>query len=211
MVDIAKGNSAAYGAIRRHSEGNLAACAQCQHGTHDLGDDVTRAPHDDRIANQHPFSTDFVCIVKGRIGDRDATHKFRLQPCHRGKCTSAAHLDVNPQQPGAGFFGGEFVCDGKPGRAGIPAKLVLQGNVVDLEDHAVDIKGQRRSRFTETSKRLMNTLQAVDELAGAAYLKSKRFDLSELGCLVRLQSETLADTKSICQKTKSAAGGDFRV
>src|SRR5690606_6252949 len=107
--------------------------------SHHLGDDISSAAHDNRVAHTNTETFDLVLVVEGGIAHGDTADKYRLQASHRGHHTGAPHLEFHPQQPGGHLLGGKLAGDGPARRPGDKTQALLQAEVVHLVDDTVDI------------------------------------------------------------------------
>ena len=116
----------------------------------DLRDHVTGAVDLDPVADADVLAApdlvplgvaagDVVLVVERGVGDDDATHRDGGEPGDGGEGAGAADLDVDGFEPGPGKLCRELVGDGPAGSGGPEAETGLEGEVVDLVDHAVDV------------------------------------------------------------------------
>ena len=105
----------------------------------DLRNDVARALHHDRVADAHVLAGDLVLVVQGGVGDDDAADRDGLELGDRGQRAGAPDLDLDRLEHGRRPLGGELVRD-RPARAARDeAEPLLQREIVDLVDDAVDV------------------------------------------------------------------------
>ncbi len=116
---------------------------------HHLRNHVTGTPDDHRVADHQPQPRHFVHVVQRGIGDHDACHLDRLEACDRRDGAGTTHLELDIQQFGELFHGGEFVGNRPARLTGAEAKFALRCQVVDLEHHAVDLVSQRQAPLTD--------------------------------------------------------------
>ncbi len=112
------------------------------HRSHHLGDDVARLAHHDQIARTDVLRRDLVLVVQRRHPDGRATHEdgFEAGEGRRPAGATDGHHDV--EQSRGAFLGREFEGDGPArGTRGGP-QYPVQGEVVHLGHHAVDLVGQ---------------------------------------------------------------------
>ena len=130
---------AAHRAMARHGE--LKRFSQplfCQHTDH-FRDHIASPAHDHGIAHPHVLAAGLVFVVQGRIGHGDAAHKHRRQLGHRREFSSTSDLHINRQHCGQLLLGRIFVRHRPAWFAGHKAQLALQGQAVDLVDHAINV------------------------------------------------------------------------
>jgi hypothetical protein len=109
-----------------------------EHRSDDLGDDLAGSSDDDPIAGTHVLLPHLVLVVQRRGGDRDSPDEHRLEAgeWRRRPCGTDGHLDV--EQRGHLLLGGQLVRDGPARCPGRGPELALVGEIVDLDDDAVE-------------------------------------------------------------------------
>ena len=128
--------------------GGGAALAQVDIGN--FGDHIARAVDLHPIADADIFSLadrvalritarDIIFIVQRGVGYHDTAHGHRHQTRDRRDCPGATDLQVNRQQPGPGQFRREFMRNRPAGGGRAKPEPFLQGQVVDLVDHAINV------------------------------------------------------------------------
>ena len=113
------------------------------HHRHHLGNHVTGAADDHRIADHQPQPCHFIHVVQGGVGHRNAGHLYRLQTRHRRDSAGTANLKLHVEQLGQLFHGRKLVSNRPARLAGAEAQLTLIAQIIDLEHHAIDLVGQR--------------------------------------------------------------------
>ncbi len=108
----------------------------------DLGNHVARAAHDDRVADAHVETRNLVGVVQRRVGHGDAADEHGLELRRRRRRARAADVDDDVLDGRRLFLRGELVRDRPARRAPDEAEFALQGEIVDLVDHAVDVERQ---------------------------------------------------------------------
>ena len=82
--------------------------------------------------------------MQSGVGHNNAAHCHRFQPRDRRQRAGAANLNVDGVQAGCCLLCGEFVRN-RPARAARDeTEAPLQGKIIHLVDHAVDVIGQAR-------------------------------------------------------------------
>ena len=81
------------------------------------------------------------------IAHRNTTDKYRRQTRHRSQGASATHLKLHIQQLGHFFLSGKLPGNGPARGFGDKAQSLLQGQIIDLIDDAVDIVAELISAF----------------------------------------------------------------
>ena len=109
------------------------------HHADDLRDHVAGALHDHLVADAHVLARDLVLVVQRGVRDHDAADGDRLQLGDRRQRAGAADLDRDVVERGDRLLGRELVRDRPARRAADETEAVLQREVVDLVDHAVDV------------------------------------------------------------------------
>ena len=111
----------------------------------DLGDDVPALLNDHGVADAQFFITDFVFVVEGGPADRRSGKEHRFELGDRGHHAGAADLEPDVREARHGPLRGELAGDGPAGAFHRGPEFAVQPDGVHLDDHAVDIVGQRRS------------------------------------------------------------------
>ena len=116
-----------------------------EHDFENLRDDVAGALHDDGVADAHAEPRDLVLVVQRRVGDDDAADGDGLQFGDRRQRAGAPDLDLDRVDDRRRALGGELVRGGPARAARDEAEPLLQREVVDLVDDAVDVVAERRA------------------------------------------------------------------
>ena len=74
--------------------------------------------------------------------DHDAADLDRGKDGHRGDGAGTTDLKLDINDGGDRLTGGEFESDGPAGGTALFAEIALQSQVIDLDDHAVDLVGE---------------------------------------------------------------------
>ena len=111
------------------------------HGQH-LGNDLSRLAHQNRVSNAYILFRNKILVVEGGAGDCGACQAHRLQHCPGGEHPGAAHLDHDVQHPGGLHLRGILIGRRPAGKFCGAAQQLPLGQVVDLDDRAVDVKGE---------------------------------------------------------------------
>ena len=129
----------------------VAGGAVSQRRTHDLRYDVAGPLHDHVVARPDVFAMDVVLVMQGGSFDRDPADLDRFEDGERREHAGAAHVDLDAVQARDG--GGRRELEGdRPARVvGDLAEVALQGDVVDLHDHAVDVVVDLPRRSTQAA------------------------------------------------------------
>ena len=108
-------------------------------GPHHLGNHLAGPAHDDGVAGTHVLGRHLVLVVERGSPHRHPAHEHWLQPGEGGRLARRAdrHLDV--EQLGGPLLGRELVGDRPAGRLGVHAQPGLGRQVVDLDNHAVEL------------------------------------------------------------------------
>ena len=122
-----------------HDEGPLGAVAKLHDRPEHLGNDVSRLADDDGVADQDALRLDDVLVVERRLPHDAARHARRLHDGERGRPAGAADRDDDVEQLRVDLLGRVLVGDRPARRAARGAQLVVQRELVDLDDHAVDL------------------------------------------------------------------------
>lgn len=150
-------------ALGRHHEGaGLAFDAQVHDRPEDLGDDVTGLADHDRVPDEDVLGLDDLLVVQRGELDLRARHRDRLDLGVRRDPAGAAdaHLDVD--ELGVDLFWRVLVGDGPAGCARRRAETSLQTDLVELDDHAVDLVRHRVTVFAVVGDELPYAVEVVD-------------------------------------------------
>ena len=127
------------GTLGGHHEGPLGAVAGVLDGGDDLGDDVAGLAQDHEVADEDALAGDLLGVVQGRARDVGSGDQHGIHDAVGGDPAGAPHLDADIEQARVDLLGRELV-GGRPagGPRGGP-QGALEGQVVDLDDDAVDL------------------------------------------------------------------------
>ena len=110
-----------------------------------LGNHIACTTNHDFIANAQTKTGDFIRIMQRGITHQHACDMYRLQPRNRGNCPRTSHLKFDVTNKRHLLLGREFESHRPTRRASNETKLFLERQGIDLNDHAIDIKAQRRA------------------------------------------------------------------
>ena len=116
----------------------LVAGAKADDGPDDLRDDVAGALDDDGVADADVLAMDVVFVVERREADGGAADVHGLEDGVGVEAAGAADVDADVEELRRRLDGRELVGDGPARLASDEAKALLEGEVVDLDDDAVD-------------------------------------------------------------------------
>ena len=128
-----------------------------------LRDYVTGALDYNRIANADVFAPDFVFIMQRGVRNDDTADIYRFQVGYRCQGTGPPDLDADVVDSGDGLFGREFVGDCPTRRPSQKAQAFLQGNGVNLVNHAVNVIRKRSAQFHNAGKALFDFVKRFAE------------------------------------------------
>ena len=163
LVDLAQRRRAAARADMRKLIGLRAVRPLLRHHFDDLRNDVAGALHDDRIADANILARDLVFIVQRGVLHDDAADRHRLEPRDRRQRAGAADLNLDVAQNCRRAFGRELMRDGPARRARDEAEPLLQRDIVDLVDDAVDVIAERRALRFDRAVMRQHVLRALAE------------------------------------------------
>ena len=109
-----------------------------------MRDHVAGALHQNRVADAHVLALDLVLVVQGGVGDDDAADGHRLELGDRRQRARAADVDLDRLDDRRRLLGRELVRDRPARRARDEAEPLLQREIIDLVDDAVDVVAERR-------------------------------------------------------------------
>ena len=136
-----------------------------RHRAHHLGDHVAGLAHHHRVAGPHVLGPHLVLVVEGGQRHGGAADEDRLQHGERGGLAGPTDRDRDVLQRGGPLLGRELVGDGPPRGPGRGAELALQGQVVDLDHHAVDLVVELVTVLLPPAAEGQRLVEAVDHLA----------------------------------------------
>ena len=110
-----------------------------QHRPDHLGDDVARLAHHHGVTGTDVFQADLVLVVQGGEPDGRSSHEHRLEHGERRGPAGPPDRHHDAQQLGGPFLGRELEGDGPTRRPRCRPQPALQFQVVDLDDHTVDL------------------------------------------------------------------------
>ncbi len=142
LVRKARDRRTALRTLRGQCERERAVRPLLRDDAHDLRYHVSRPPHDHRVADADVLAAHLVLVVQRGVGHRHAADEHGLEPCHRRDRAGAPDLDVDADHLGCHFLGGELVRDREARRPRHETEPLLQREVVELVDDAVDLEGQ---------------------------------------------------------------------
>ncbi len=117
----------------------LLAGAGRHHRPHHLGDHVPCPSDHHQVADAQVLAADLVFVVQGGVGDDRATHLHRLQHRVRSGGPGPPDVDLDVQETGGAFLGGELVGDRPAGSPGGESELLLVSERIDLHHHPVGL------------------------------------------------------------------------
>ena len=113
-----------------------------EHRPHHLGDHVARLAHDDQVAGPDVLRRHLVLVVQRGQPTVEPPTKTGSSRAN-GVARPVRPIETSmSMQPGRALLGRELEGDGPAGRARRGAQPLVQGQVVDLHHHAVDLVGQ---------------------------------------------------------------------
>ncbi len=110
-----------------------------EHRADHLGDHVTGLADDHGVTGSDVFDLHLLAVVQRRHPHRGSADEHRIEHGERCRPTGSPdrHLDV--EQRGRAFLGRELVRDRPPRRPRRDAEHVALAEIVDLDDHTVDL------------------------------------------------------------------------
>ena len=143
VVLAARDGAVADGAGLRELPGLGRVGAFAGHVGDDLRDHLAGAAHDDDVALADVLAVDVVEVVQRGALDGDAADADGGEHGVGVERAGAADADRDPFELGRGLLRGELPGDGPARFAADRAQVALQAQVVDLDDDAVDVEGER--------------------------------------------------------------------
>ncbi len=181
------------------------------HDFHDLGNHVSGALDEDRVADAHVEAVDLVLVVQRRVLDGDAADSHGLE--HRDRRQRSRASDGGRDVENArGLLARRELERDRPARGTIQcSKPLLQREVVDLHDAAVDLVGQGVARALEP---LVEVERASDADARDAPRVAAEPELRQPGqeLALRFHAERfLSPADAVDEELERARGGELRV
>ncbi len=113
---------------------------------------VARALNDDGIAFADVLALDLVLVVQCRALHDDAADGNRLELCDRRQRAAPAHLNDDVVDDRLGLLRRKFMGEGPARRAAHEAQTLLEIEIVDLVDDAIDVVRQAGAHFSPMSR-----------------------------------------------------------
>ncbi|CAH0262388.1 hypothetical protein SRABI70_03248 [Pseudomonas sp. Bi70] len=195
--------------LRHHNRARVLGTTLGDH-LHHLGNHVTGAADDHRVADHHPQARHLVHVVQRRVGHRHARHLDRFETRHRRHRAGAANLELHVEQLGELFHGRKLVGHGPMRRTRTKTELLLVFDVVDLEHHAVDVIGQAHAPLADIAVIGQTLLHALGQLQLGADGNAPGLQALQHADLGRRRLGTVL-AEAIAAELQRTAGGDLRV
>ena len=122
-----------------HHEGALGAVAQLDDRAEHLGNDVAGLAQHDGVADEHALRLHDVLVVQRGLAHLASGDAHLLHHRVRRRATGAADADDDVEQLRVHLLGRVLEGDGPARRVARGAELVVQLELVDLDDDAVDL------------------------------------------------------------------------
>ncbi len=145
--------------------------------------------------------------MQGGVGHGDAADKHRLELGHRGDGTGAAHLEVDVLKRRHLLFCRELVGGSPARRAGNETELPLQGDVIHLVDHAVDLVGEIPATRQDIIVKRLAAGGTLFQLHLGAERQTPGLELIE-ATEVGIPQLVATDSHAVGIEAEGAAGGD---
>ena len=210
LVDLAQRRRAADRADVRELIGLAVLGPLLQANFEDLRNDVARPLHDDGVADADVLPRDLVLVVERGVRNDDAADGHRFQPRNGRQRAGAPDVDFNGEHRGRRALGGELVRGRPAGAARDEAEPLLQGEVVDLVDDAVDVVAEIGAARLDGAVMLQHLLGGAAELRQRIDRQAEALHRVHRSKLCR--GDGLADLPpGVSEKSERARGGDARV
>ena len=134
------GRRATHGTVIRHDEFALITGPLGFDDRDNLGNDVTRPLHDDRIADADAQAADLFLVVERGATNDDAADLDRIEDRGGIEAAGATDVDFDVADDGRLLDCGELIGGGPAWIVRDRAELRLQLDVVHLDDDAVDLE-----------------------------------------------------------------------
>ena len=180
---------------------------------HDLRNHVSGAAHDHRVADPDVLAAHLVLVVQRGVGHRHAADEYRLQPGHRRDGAGTSHLHVDADDLRRHLLRRKLVRYREPRRPRHETEALLQREVVDLVDHAVDLERQSVATLAHPAIIAEQPREAADDgtLVGHREVELRQPEHQRVVRGRRRERSPLRVADAICVEGKAAARGDSRV
>ena len=122
--------------------------------------------------------------MKRRVGHNDTPDRDRGEPRNGGQRAGPANLDLDLLKPRPCQFGGEFMRDGPSRRRRPETKPLLQRQIVEFVNHAINVIAKRGPRLFDCGvmrQKLIRALAASGEVIGLKPQIGEPFNRLHLG------------------------------
>src|SRR5690349_15856908 len=140
---------------------------------HHFRNDVTTPLNHHPVTDLDAEALDLILVVKSGAADGGAADGHRLQKSHRSQFAGASHLDVDVLDLRHTGSSRVLVGDGPARRFAGIAEFVLQTNVIDLDDDAVNFVIELVTLGLPLVDEIPDVINVVDELPGTVDLETR--------------------------------------
>ena len=201
---------AARRAYRRHLELALGAVAELDDRPDDLGDHVAGLAQHHGVADEHALAAHLVGVVQRGPLDRGTRDDDRGHHAERRHPSGAADVDLDVEELGVDLLGRVLVGDRPPRRPRRRPELALDDDLVDLDDHPVQLVLDAVPLLPEPRDVGLDVRDRVEHLV---VRRDRQAPLAEEVVRLRLpgQLESLAVADAVNQHVQRPRRGDARV
>ena len=166
QVDVARlhrpERCVAFGAVRGHDEGVLGAVSEFDDRPEHLGDDVAGLAQHDRVADEHALRLHDILVVQRGLPHDGARDPHGLHDGERRGPAGAADAHDDVEELRVHLLGRVLVGDRPARRAARRPELVVQCELVDLHDDAVDLVLDGVAVLAGVGHELLDRLHGVE-------------------------------------------------
>ena len=189
-----------------HGTGIPGALAK-HHATH-LRYHISGTPNHYLIANKQSQPLNPVHIVESCIGDRHTTDEYRLQSSDRRDRSRSAHLKINIHQAGRCLFSGVFKSD-RPARfTGDVTELLLQGQLVNLDNDAINVVTKTGSSILQALNVVQTRFKPSNFLSLRVDAKTPKRKLAQYLCMGSWLPIAINPSNTVTKHRQRSACGD---
>src|SRR5579883_3185184 len=188
----------------------LVAGAALDHRFDDLGNHLAGALDQHPVADAQVFALDIALVVQGGPLDGYAANVDRFEQGPGIDRAGAPDIDANVEQTCCDLRGGILKSNRPAWIAGDGAQFLLLHDIINLDDHAIDLVGQVEAIAFPLLAVLHDLIQIVGELDIGIDREAPFADqFQALPLAMHLHALDIADL--IAKEVQLAAGGDARI
>ena len=188
----------------------LALLALGQDRAEDLGDDITGFADPDLVPDLEVLGLDHILVVQRGLLHGGSGHQHRLQHGEGGHPARPAHLDPDVEQLRRLLLG-RILIGGRPaGHPGGVAQCTLEVEVVDFDDHAVDLVDELMPPGLEAIQVVVDLLHTGEDL-GIGTDRQPPGGQLVIGLMLGAQCDALAGSHAVDEHRQRTLSGLGRI